>query len=250
MSTSLLYHAFGVRGYRYVRSSFTEGRLTLCARQPRDQLRCSVCGSDNVWAQGSVPRTFRTVPIGLKPVLIEFAVPRVHCFGCDHIRQVKIRFADPRKTYTRSFERYALDLSRHMTIQAVAQHLRVSWDTIKDIQAASLRRRFGAPKLGKLKQIAIDEIAVGKGHHYLTVVLDLLSGAVVFVGDGKGVEALVPFWTRLRASRAKVKAVATDMGKAYIRADRLGVVLGPRNVGHHASSEVHDVHEAAASGCG
>ena len=220
MSTSLLYHAFGVRGYRHVRSSFAEGRLTLCVRQPRDQLRCSACGSDNVWAQGSVPRTFRTVPIGLKPVLIEFAVPRVHCFACGLIRQVKLRFADPRKSYSRSFERYVLDLSRHMTIQAVAQHLQVSWDLIKDIQATSLRRRFGSPKLGKLKQIAIDEIAVGKGHHYLTVVLDLLSGAVVFVGDGKGVEALVPFWKRLRASRAKVKAVATDMGKAYIRAVR------------------------------
>jgi transposase len=220
MSTSLLYHAFGLRGYRHVRSSFAHGRVTLCIRQPRDQLRCSACGSDNVWAQGSAPRTFRTVPIGLKPVQIEFAVPRAHCFGCDRIRQVKIRFADPRKSYTRSFERYALDLSRHMTIRAVAQHLQVSWDTIKDIQAASLRRRFGAPKLGKLKQIAIDEIAVGKGHHYLTVVLDLFSGAVVFVGDGKGAEALVPFWKRLRASRAKVQAVATDMGKAYIRAVR------------------------------
>lgn len=220
MSTSLLYHAFGLRGYRHVRSSFAGGRVTLRIRQPRDQLRCPTCGDDDVWAQGSVPRTFRTVPIGSKPVQIEFDVPRVRCFACQHVRQVKLRFADPRTSYTRSFERYALDLSRHMTIKAVAEHLQVSWDVIKDIQATSLQRRFGAPKLGKLKQIAIDEIAVGKGHHYLTVVLDLLSGAVVFVGDGKGVEALVPFWKRLRASRAKVKAVATDMGKAYIRAVR------------------------------
>jgi transposase len=160
------------------------------------------------------------VPIGAKPVRIELDVPRVRCFACHHVRPVKLRFADPRASYTHAFERYALDLSRHMTIKAVAEHLQVSWDVIKDIQARSLKRRFGAPKLGKLKQIAIDEIAVGKGHHYLTVVLDLLSGAVVFVGDGKGVEALVPFWKRLRASRAKVKAVATDMGKAYIRAVR------------------------------
>jgi transposase len=98
--------------------------------------------------------------------------------------------------------------------------LQVSWDTIKEIQATSLQRRFGKPKLEKLKQIAIDEIAVGKGHHYLTVVLDLISGAVVFVGDGKGVEALEPFWKRLRRSRAKIQAVATDMGRPYIRAVR------------------------------
>ena len=52
------------------------------------------------------------------------------------------------------------------------------------------------------------------------MVLNLLSGAVVFVGDGKGAEALEPFWKRLRRARAKVEAVATDMSKAYIRAVR------------------------------
>jgi len=68
--------------------------------------------------------------------------------------------------------------------------------------------------------LAIDEIAVGKGHRYLTVVLDLQSGAVVFVGDGKGAEALEPFWRRLRSSRARIEAVATDMSPAYIQAVR------------------------------
>jgi len=220
MSTSLLYHAFGLVGYRYVRQEFREGRVTFTIAQPRERLRCSECGSNNVWAQGSTPRTFHTLPIGAKPVQIHFPVPRVCCHDCGLTRQVKIGFADPRKSYTRSFERYALALSQHMTIQDVAEHLHVSWDTIKDMQARSLQRRFGKPKLHKLQQIAIDEIAIGKGHHYLTVVLNLLSGAVVFVGDGKGAEALKPFWSRLRRSRAKIRAVATDMGKAYIKAVR------------------------------
>jgi transposase len=35
-----------------------------------------------------------------------------------------------------------------------------------------------------VRHIAIDEIAIAKGHRYVTVVLDLESGAVVFVGDG------------------------------------------------------------------
>ena len=96
----------------------------------------------------------------------------------------------------------------------------MSWDTIKDIQAHSLQRRFGKPKLHKLREIAIDEIAVGKGHHYVTVVLNLRSGAVVFVGDGKGSDALDNFWKRLRRARARLRAVATDMSSAYIRAVR------------------------------
>jgi transposase len=194
--------------------------VTFTIEQPRERLRCSHCRSANVWAQGTTPRTFHAVPIGGKPVHIHFPVPRVCCHDCGLTRQVKLGFADPRKGYTRAFERYALQLSRGMTIQDVAEHLQVSWDTIKDIQARSLRRRFGKPKLRKLKQIAIDEIAIGKGHHYLTVVLNLVSGAVVFVGEGKGAEALAPFWRRLRRARAKIVAVATDMGKAYIKAVR------------------------------
>jgi len=220
MSTSLLYHAFGLRGYRYVSSRFEEGSVSFTIDQPREHLRCAGCGSDNVWAQGGSARTFRTLPIGNKPTFLRFAVPRVLCFDCGQIRQVKVPFAEPRRSYTRAFERYALELSRHMTIQDVARHLRVGWDTIKDIQARHLQRRFGKPKLAKLKEIAIDEVAVGKGQHYLTLVLNLRSGAVVYVGAGKGVDSLRAFWPRLPRSRAQVRAVATDMGRPYILAVR------------------------------
>jgi transposase len=220
MSTSLLYHAFGIVGYQYVSQHFQEGKVNFRIEQPRERLRCSQCGCDDVWVRGHQERTFRTIPIGLKPTSISLDIARVWCPNCDSVRQVKIGFADPKKRYTRAFERYALELSRRMTIKDVADHLQVSWDTIKDIQANNLKRRFGKPKLHKLTQIAIDEIAVGKGHRYLTVVLNLVSGVVVFVGDGKGVDALKSFWKRLRRARAKIAAVATDMSAAYIRAVR------------------------------
>jgi transposase len=220
MSTSLMYHAFGLVGYRYVSQAFQGGQVTFRIEQPRERQRCSHCGSAEVWDQGGVERTFHSLPIGGKLTFVRFKVPRVLCFGCGNIRQVKLGFADPKKHYTRAFERYVLELSRHMTIKDVAAHLGVGWDMVKDIQARSLQRRFGKPKLHKLKQIAIDEISIGKGHRYVTVVLNLLTGAVVFVGDGKGADALAPFWRRLRRSRAKVVAVATDMSQAYIQAVR------------------------------
>lgn len=220
MSTTLLYRAFGLDGYRQVSQRFEEGHVILRIDKPAERLRCSHCGSTEVWGQGGVERTFQTIPIGCKPVLLQYKVPRVFCLDCKLSRQVKLGFAEPKKRYTRAFERYALELSKHMTIQDVAEHLRVGWDTIKEIQARSLQRRFGKPKLRKLKLMAIDEICIGQGHRYLTVVLNLLSGAVVFVGDGKGADALEPFWRRLHAARAHVQAVAIDMSAAYIRAVR------------------------------
>lgn len=218
MSTSLLYHAFGIRGYRYVKTKYVNGEVVFTIEQPMETCRCSVCGSENVIGRGKNPRCFRTVPIGGKPVYLELPIPRVECRECDVVRQVEIGFADPRVTYTKAFARYALELSQYMTIQDVADHLRISWDVIKEIQKADLKRRFDRPKLKHLRHIAIDEISTAKGHVYLTLVLDLDNGVVVHVGSGKGGDALQAFWTRLRHSGAKIEAVATDMSPAYIDA--------------------------------
>ena len=218
MSTSLLYHGFGIHDYCYVRTRYEGGKVIFTIRQKREDLRCSVCRSRQVIRRGTIQRRFRSLPIGLKPVLITLAIQRVLCLACNLIRQVHVGFANPRFGYTKAFERYALQLCRHMTILDVARHLGVSWDVIKDIQKRYLRKRFSRPKLKNLKRLAIDEITIGKGHRYLTIVLDLTTGAVVFVGDGKGSEALEAFWKRLKRSKAKVQAVAIDMSPAYISA--------------------------------
>lgn len=218
MSASLLYHALGVRGYRHLKTEYVGGEVIFTIEQPRELYRCPACGSENVIGRGQNVRRFRTVPIGRKPVYLAMAVPRVECHECGVVRQVKIGFADPRVTYTKAFHQYALELSQYMTIQDVADHLGISWDVIKDIQKADLKRRFDKPKLKHLRRIAIDEIATAKGHVYMTIVLDLESGVVVHVGSGKGGDALKDFWIRLRCSGAKIEAVATDMSPAYIDA--------------------------------
>lgn len=218
MSTSLLYHACGLRGYVYQRTDYEGGKVIFTIYQPRASLSCPVCGSPHVFARGQVRREFRSLPIGSKPTRLRFAVPRVSCRRCGLVRQVRIPFADARRSYTHAFERYALDLLRSMTIQDVAAHLQVSWDVIKDLQKRHLEKHFSRPKLKHVKRIALDEISIGKGHRYLSVVLDLDSGAVLFVGEGKKAAALDAFWRRLRRSRARVEAVATDMAPAYIEA--------------------------------
>ncbi len=214
MSTGLLYHALGIRGYQYVRTDYQGGRTTFTIRQANKSLRCPACGSRRVRSKGRVERRFRCLPIGRRETIVARPIPRVGCEGCGVVRQVEVPFAEPRRSYTRAFERYLLDLSRRMTLLDVARHLGVSWDVVKDIQKRDLSRRYARPKLKGLRRIAIDEIAVGKGRRYLTVVLDLGSGAVVFVGQGKGGDALKPSRERLRRSRARIEAVAIDMSPA------------------------------------
>lgn len=220
MSNRIVYHGFKIRGYD-MRSFIVEAGIRfLCLFQKRHRLRCPKCGGTNIESRGSKPRELRHLPIGNDPVVVRLDVARVRCKDCEMIRQVKIDFADPRKSYTRAFARYVVELLKYMTVKAVAQHLQVSWDLIKDIEKTYLKQHFSKPKLKYVKRIAIDEICIGKGHQYLTLVLDLDSGAVIYVAEGKNAAALDCFWQRLKHSRAQIEAIATDMSKAYISAAR------------------------------
>jgi transposase len=218
MSTSLLYHGFGLVGYDYVRTRYEGRNIIFSIRHKRGKLRCKVCRGREVMMRGTTKRRFRAIPMGTKDVFFDLEVQRVCCLRCGSIRQVSLGFADPRFSYTHAFERYALTLSKHMTIQDVAKHLSVSWDVIKEMQKRDLTRRFSKPDLKDLQMIAIDEISIRKGHRYLTIVLDMISGAVIFVGNGKGSDALDPFWKKVKRAKAKIEAVAMDMSPAYISA--------------------------------
>lgn len=216
MSTSLLYHGFGLRGCRHVKTDYRFGETHFTVQFNRGV--CPACGADDVIRRGTFPRRFRGLPIGGRPTWIYTVVQRVECRRCHAVQRVDVPFARPRCSTTKAFERYALELCQSMTIQDVADHLGVSWDLVKGIHKRYLQKRFAKPKLGDLTYIAIDEVCIGRPRKFLTIVLDLLTGAVVFVGDGKGREALKPFWKRLKASRAYILAVATDLSPAYVGA--------------------------------
>ena len=218
MSTSLLYHAFGIpSGYKHQATHYKHGAIQFDIEEDRFAYRCSCCNGKDLILKGFKRRVFKGVPIGEKEVSIALNVARVKCNSCLKIRQVKVRFTDGSKRYTRKFKKLILALSRYMTIKDVSSHLKVSWDLVKDIQKSTLHRRYSRPKIHKLKRIAIDEIYIGKKSGYLTIVLDLQRSVVVYVGKGKGGDSLVPFWSRLSRAKVKLEVIATDMGAAFIK---------------------------------
>lgn len=123
MSTSLLYHAWGIRGYRHVRTQYQQGGLCFGIEQTPETFRCSNCGSSEVVKSGQVVRRFHALPVGSHAVSIELPVQRLWCSNCGKTRQAKVAFARERHSDTHAFERYALELCRHMTILDVAHHL-------------------------------------------------------------------------------------------------------------------------------
>jgi len=216
MSTrSELYHCFGLGVVEVLRTDFSGGATVLHCRHPASRLRCACCYGSDVICRGTVRRRLRLVPVGSRRTWLEFELRRLECRGCGAVRQEKLSFAEPYKRYTRSFARYVLELSRLATIKDVATHLGVSWDLVAGIQRKQLEKDARKVTLSEVSRIAIDELAVGKGHRYVSIVLDLDTGAAIHVGEGKAADSVKPFLRRLKRSGAQIEAVATDMGQAF-----------------------------------
>ena len=159
MSATLLNRFFGLQGCQYVKTMYhgPEAHFHIC--DPRPQ--CAACSSENVVRDESKSRVFRSLAIGRKPSFAVLDIPRLQCRGCGVKRQARIRFADPMKTYTRSFQRLALELLELGTVQSVAHFLGIGWDLVKRIQKEHLRKQCAKPPLKKVTAIAIDEFHLG-----------------------------------------------------------------------------------------
>jgi transposase len=91
----------------------------------------------------------------------------------------------------------------------------LSWDTVArvDKRAIALALGEGGPDRSRLRWIGVDEVSRTGGHVYFTIVTDLQSGRVVWIGDGKGEKGLQPFLDLLgRKGRRKLRGVVSDLG--------------------------------------
>ena len=220
MSTSQLYHNQGLKGVKYLRSSFASGKTTFHAAISDSYIKCSKCHSRKIMRSGGVFRTIKLLPTGTRHNLLHLFIPRVVCKKCGAIRQVTVPFIEGQKSYSRALARYAFIMSQFIPLKDVATFCALSWDTVKQIHKENLKRKFKIIKLKNVRQIAIDEVCIGRPRKFLTIVLNLETGDVLHIGKGKGGKALKGFWKRLKSSKAKIEAVSTDMASGYMSAVR------------------------------
>lgn len=218
MTTRELYSSIGVSGYEHQDCWRKDGKFHIRMEAPAACHKCPKCGNREVIHRGTFDRVVHAPPIGLERTVLFIKAPRLECRRCKQVLNAVLPNVVPLCNYTKSLARLVIDLRKMMTICDVARYVGVSDTMIRSIDKKYLQKTFCKPRLRDLEIIAIDEIYVGKKHKFFTIVIDWTTGAIVFVGEGKGEKALKPFWKRLRGSKAKIKAVATDMASAYYSA--------------------------------
>lgn len=190
---------------------------------------CGVCGRQTEGAyQETEPVYFRDNSLGDFETYLEVYPWRVVCCGGTH--RESFRFEMPGHHMTRRFFERLAALCTRLPVSEVAQMAGLSWDTVARIDKRAIEFALGGrqPSLEGLRWVGIDEVSRTGGHDYFTIVTDLESERVVFIGDGKGEKGLKPFLEALGPrGRRRIRGTTSDLGylpllqKAFPKATHL-----------------------------
>ncbi len=220
MSTSILYHAFGLKGIQYESARFFGDCVLISARTTDQSVRCPQCGGKRVTFKGQKRRLFKMSPIGRKRCFLDLLLHRLKCMECGGLWWHHLPFLDGKHRYVRFFALTVLDLLKYCTIQATSEYLGVGWDLVKAIHKERLSLLYRTIPLGEVRHVGIDEFSLRKGQEYMTIITDLESGRILHAVEGRSKENIRPFLERLSHKAKNLEAIAMDMSSSYFSAVR------------------------------
>ncbi len=144
MSTSYLYHAQGIRGYKCQKTERTAETEIYYTISKASHCPCPKCDS----IETSVVKTGKTRDIlglfvGLKKTILRVATRRIICQDCGASIQEPICFcSDSYVRHTKWAARFAIVLRADMSIRAVAQYTGMNWETVKEIEEDWLMKKW------------------------------------------------------------------------------------------------------------
>lgn len=180
--------------------------------------RCSRCGAVVTEVHDVTERRVRDLPVFDWDTWVVFPRARLQCPRCGPTVEAVSWLDRYQRMTTRLAEKIAR-LATVLPIKHVAAWFGVSWDTVKQLDQRALAARLGpvdTASLAGVRVIAIDEFAIHRGHRYATVIADVQTKRVLWVGRGRRREDVRPFFEVLGAAgRAQLEAVVMDMSGAY-----------------------------------
>lgn len=179
---------------------------------------CHSCGelSITTHSQGH-RRMIRDLNMASAQVWLDVEYRKIWCHTCEGVRVEHLSFANATRRITDRLALHIYGLCKMMTIKEVAKHLDLNPKTVKQIDKEFLEKEFNKTDTNGLRVLMIDEIAIRKGHNYMTVVADYFTGRVIWMGSNRNKKTLDAFFTKMSAKQRKgIEAVAIDMWEPFI----------------------------------
>lgn len=164
-------------------------------------------------------RLFEYLPIWSFKAYFRYAPRRVKC--PEHgVKVEALPWAYGKERMTFSYQVYLASWAKRLSWQETARVFETSWDTV--FRAVKFVVDYGLAhrNLEGVTEIGVDEIAVFKGHKYLTLVYQLNAGTrrLLWSGSERKAKTLLQFFREFGPERsAKLQFVCSDMWAAYLK---------------------------------
>jgi transposase len=188
------------------------GAVVASVRPRRGRLSCGRCGRPSArYDRGEGRRRWRTLDLGELRCYVEADAPRVVC-DIHGVIVAQVPWARHGAGHTRGFDDLVAWLAVHSSKTAVCELTRIAWASVGAIIARVVAdARAERDPFDGLTRIGIDEISYKRGHRYLTVVVDHVTGRLIWAAVGRDKATLAKFFDLLGAERsARVKVVTAD----------------------------------------
>lgn len=168
------------------------------------------------------PRYFEFIPVWGILIYFCYIMRRVNCASCG-IKVEQVPWSEGKGQLTIAYQIFLAHWAKKLSWKEVAEAFHTTWGkvfrAIQYVVEYGLKNR----KLDGITAIGVDEIQVGKGHQYLTVVYQLDQGSkrLLHVGKERTVKSFLGFFRMLgKEKSAEIKFVCSDMWKAYLKVIR------------------------------
>ena len=217
--------------------------------------RCPHCASSTVSGYDHAPeRRWRPLNVCQLTTEIACALPRGQCRECRKVFTVRAPWEGRGKHFTQEYEAFALLLMREMPVAKAGEILGETDQRLWRVRFAHVQAARAELTWAQVVWVGADEMNRRKGHHYLTVFVDLEAKRVLLAVEGKDASV----WERLAEELGRhngppkaIPQVAIDLSPAYVKGGRenLGnaaIVFDQFHVLSHGVQAVDEVRRAEA----
>ena len=184
-------------------------------RAPSTMMICDGCGQSVDRVHDTETRIVRDLPILDAATWLSVPRRRVLCPCCGP-RLERLDWLDRHARVTRRLAVSVARMCRVLPVKQVAAFFGLHWGTVKDIDKRALQRDLDPADLNGVAVLAMDELAIQRGHRYATVVIEPHTRRVLWVGRERSRQGIRPFFDLLGEEGCRrIKTVAMDMNAAY-----------------------------------
>ncbi len=180
----LLNNLFPYKGYKFFVVK-NEKDIHISLKSRRKCGICPHCGKRCSSVETEYSRIVRDLDLAGHQCFLEIPLKKIRC-KCGYRGLEELDFVSKSKRVTKRLETVVASFCEISSLKEVAERLKLDWKTVKEIDRAFIKALL--PKISELnvKRIAIDEIAIMKGHKYLTIIRDYDSGVAIKMVLGRG----------------------------------------------------------------